>query len=155
MELFGLMTGVDGDELHFLPNLKANLDHADEIYNSINSSIDKFIEKNGLVAPPPSVYKPVWTPQEERVKLNFKKAQIKSIVWCIGFSPDFLWVDAPVFNGRGDPVHARGVTQVQGLYFLGLPWLHTWGSGRFSGVARDAQFIFDKIHESIGSEVLT
>ena len=154
MELFGLMTGVDGDELQFLPNLKSNLDHADEIYNSINSSIDKFIEKNGLSAPPPSVYEPVWTPKEERVKLNFKKAQIKSIVWCIGFSPDFLWVDAPVFNGRGDPVHMRGVTQVPGLYFLGLPWLHTWGSGRFSGVARDAQFIFDKINESVSSEVL-
>ena len=76
---------------------------------------------------------------------------IKSIVWCIGFSPDFLWVDVPVFNGRGDPVHIRGVTQVDGLYFLGLPWLHTWGSGRFSGVARDAQYLFEKIKENMES----
>lgn len=50
-------------------------------------------------------------------------------------------MDAPVFNGRGDPVHVRGVTQQPGLYFLGLPWLHTWGSGRFSGVARDAEHL--------------
>jgi len=28
---------------------------------------------------------------------------------------------------------------------LGLPWLYTWGSGRFSGVARDANYIADYI----------
>lgn len=151
MELYGLMTGVDGEELQFLPNLKSNLDNADAIYNGINASIDRFIESQKLQAPAASVYEPVWTPKEERVKLNFKKAGIKSIVWCIGFSPDFLWVDVPVFNGRGDPVHIRGVTQVDGLYFLGLPWLHTWGSGRFSGVARDAQYLFEKIKENMES----
>jgi putative flavoprotein involved in K+ transport len=50
-----------------------------------------------------------------------------------------------VFNGRGYPSHTRGVTAVKGLYFVGLPWLHTWGSGRFSGVARDAQYIVDAV----------
>ena len=25
-----------------------------------------------------------------------------------------------------------------GLYFIGLPWLHSWGSGRFGAVGRDA-----------------
>jgi putative flavoprotein involved in K+ transport len=42
-------------------------------------------------------------------------------------------------------VHLRGVTQVPGLYVLGLPWLHTWGSGRFSGVARDADYLAEQI----------
>jgi putative flavoprotein involved in K+ transport len=37
------------------------------------------------------------------------------------------------------------VTAVPGLYFVGLPWLHTWGSGRFSGVARDALFLAEQI----------
>ena len=39
----------------------------------------------------------------------------------------------------------RGVTEVQFLYFLGLPWLYTWGSGRFSGIARDATYLADYI----------
>jgi putative flavoprotein involved in K+ transport len=73
--------------------------------------------------------------------LSLRDAGITSVVWCIGFAPDFRWLDAPVFNGRGHPVHERGVTRVPGLYFIGLPWLHTWGSGRFSGVARDAAFV--------------
>ena len=42
-----------------------------------------------------------------------------------------------------------GVTGQAGLYFLGLPWLHTWGSGRFSGVARDAEFLADRIEQSV------
>jgi putative flavoprotein involved in K+ transport len=37
------------------------------------------------------------------------------------------------------------VTAQEGLYFLGLPWLHTWGSGRFSGIARDAAWLADRI----------
>jgi putative flavoprotein involved in K+ transport len=50
-----------------------------------------------------------------------------------------------VFNGRGLPGHVRGVTAQPGLYFIGLPWLHTWGSGRFSGVARDALYLAEQI----------
>ena len=41
----------------------------------------------------------------------------------------------------------RVVTEVDALYFLGLPWLHTWGSGRFSGVARDAAYLAERIDE--------
>jgi putative flavoprotein involved in K+ transport len=48
-------------------------------------------------------------------------------------------------------VHARGVTAVGGLYFLGLPWLHTWGSGRFSGVAADAEFLGDRTQEQVAA----
>jgi putative flavoprotein involved in K+ transport len=56
----------------------------------------------------------------------------------------------PVFNGRGQPAHVRGVTPVPGVYFLGLPWLYTWGSGRFSGVARDAEYLAEHIKARAG-----
>ena len=152
LELYGLLTGLGGpnDEvLQFAPDLRSNLDHADRIYNGISASIDKYIEKAGIVAPPASVYTPVWEPGAERLTLNLRgskgQAGITSIVWCIGFQPDFGWLDAPVFNGRGQPGHVRGVTAQPGLYFIGLPWLHTWGSGRFSGVARDALYLAEQI----------
>lgn len=145
MELYGLLEGVDGDTLRFAPRLGAALDHADRIYNGINASIDQFIAAQGIDAPPPSVYEPVWQPPAERETLSLAEAGIGSVIWCIGFAPDFRWLDAPVFNGRGDPVHERGVTAVPGLYFIGLPWLHTWGSGRFSGVARDAAHVAERI----------
>jgi putative flavoprotein involved in K+ transport len=145
MELYGLLSGFDNGSFELQPNLRDNLDQADGTYNRINASIDKHIAAQGIEAPPPSVYTPVWEPREERTRLDLAAAGITSVVWCIGFSPDFAWVDAPVFNGRGAPVHLRGVTNEPGLYFLGLPWLHTWGSGRFSGVARDAEFLSEAI----------
>ncbi len=145
MELYGLMTELEGDEMRFLPNLKNNLDAADQTYNRINASIDKYIAANNINTPAGGVYEPVWQPAQERTTLSLRKSGIGSVIWCIGFSPDFAWVDAPVFNGRGDPVHVRGMTREPGLYFLGLPWLHTWGSGRFSGVARDAYFLAEQI----------
>ncbi|WP_428416631.1 MSMEG_0569 family flavin-dependent oxidoreductase [Methylibium sp.] len=145
MELYGLLTGLEGDTLHFNPDLRANLDHADRIYNGINAAIDKHIEKAGLDAPPPSAYRPVWEPAAERTRLSLRESGIGAVIWCIGFSPDFSWLDAPVFNGRGQPGHVRGVTALPGLYFIGLPWLHTWGSGRFSGVARDALYLAEQI----------
>ena len=92
-------------------------------------------------APPADALSPVWGPPQERRDAGPRAAGIRSIVWCIGFRADYRWIDLPVFDGRGQPAHVRGVTAVPGLYFLGLPWLYTWGSGRFSGVARDAKHI--------------
>ena len=149
MELYGVLTGLDGDgdTLRFAPRLREVLDQADRTYDGINASIDRHIAERGLQAPPGGPYVPVWEPGEERESLSLRAAGITSVVWCIGFAPDFRWLDAPVFNGRGQPVHERGLTRVPGLYFIGLPWLHTWGSGRFSGVARDAAFVVQRVAE--------
>ena len=145
MELYGLLKGLDGETLQFAPDLRGKLDGADKIYNGINASIDKYIAQQHIDAPPASVYAPVWQPNDERTTLNLREANITAMVWCIDFTPDFSWLDIPVFSGRGNASHTRGVTQARGLYFLGLPWLHTWGSGRFSGVARDAKFLAERI----------
>jgi putative flavoprotein involved in K+ transport len=145
MELFGILTGLEGTVLRFSGSLKSNLDEADKVFNRINASIDKYIAERGIEAPPGGTYVPVWEPPAERSTLDIESAGLAAVVWCIGFTPDFAWLDAPVFNGRGQPRHVRGVTAIPGLYFLGLPWLHTWGSGRFSGVARDAHYLAEQI----------
>ncbi|WP_408846691.1 MSMEG_0569 family flavin-dependent oxidoreductase [Acidocella facilis] len=143
MQLYGALDGFAQGALRFKPGLTQALDAADATYNSINAAIDKFIAAQNIEAPPASVYEPVWRPEAEPQALNVDG--LAAIIWCIGFKPDFGWLDAPVFNGAGRPEHRRGVTAQPGLYFLGLPWLHTWGSGRFSGVARDAAFIVQQI----------
>jgi putative flavoprotein involved in K+ transport len=141
MQLFGRLEGLEGNRLHFADDLNTSLDAADAVYNRINASIDKYIAEQGIDAPAGSTYEPLWRPEQSNTTLDLASAGITSIIWCIGFQPDFSWVDLPVFNGRSYPGHTRGVTAQPGLYFLGLPWLHTWGSGRFSGVARDAEHV--------------
>lgn len=141
MELFGPLQNFDGADFIFQPMLAEVLDHADEVYNNINSRIDAYIATHNIDAPPAKQYEPVWRPPVERDRLSLAEAQITSVVWCIGFKPDYGWLELPVFDSRGYPAHCRGLTAEPGVYFVGLPWLHTWGSGRFSGVARDAQYI--------------
>ena len=155
MKLYGMLDEYDGVNLRFRPTLKSALDAADRTYNNINASIDKYISDNKIDAPPPSVYKPVWEPEDEPATLNLAAEGISAIIWCIGFQPDFRWLDAPVFNGAGNPQHRRGVTAQTGLYFLGLPWLHTWGSGRFSGIARDAEHIAEQVARLAASSLVS
>ncbi|RDK00099.1 MSMEG_0569 family flavin-dependent oxidoreductase [Paraburkholderia lacunae] len=153
MELYGRLEDLRDGRLQFSPNLIENLDSADDTYNRINASIDAFIDRQGIDAPREAAYEPVWRPDGERTSFDLAASGITSIIWCIGFTPDFSWIDAPVFNGRGYPAHTRGITPQAGLYFIGLPWLHTWGSGRFSGVARDAAYVVDAIRASLDASV--
>jgi putative flavoprotein involved in K+ transport len=145
MQLFGRLNSLEGSRLHFGADLRANLDAADAVYNRINASIDKYIAEHNINAPEGAPYKPLWAPEMETTELDLAQSGITSIIWCIGFQPDFSWVDVPVFNGRSYPGHTRGVTAYKGLYFLGLPWLHTWGSGRFSGISRDARYVVENL----------
>ena len=64
------------------------------------------------------------------------------IVWCTGFSPDYRWIDLPVFGTDGFPRHERGVVaDAPGLFFLGLRFQHRLNSSLIGGVGADAAFI--------------
>ena len=145
MKLFGKLKQISGNRLEFQPNLKQNLDQADAVAESIKRTIDQFIEKNQIQAPTEAPYHPAWEPLEEPLSLDYEAANIGTVIWCTGYESDFRWIEIPVFDGKGYPGHQRGITAVAGLYFLGLPWLYTWGSGRFSGIARDATYLADYI----------
>ena len=145
MKLFGKLKQISGNRLEFQPNLKQNLDQADAVAESIKRTIDQFIEKNQIQAPTEAPYHPAWEPIEEPLSLDCEAANIGTVIWCTGYESDFRWIEIPVFDGKGYPGHQRGITDIAGLYFLGLPWLYTWGSGRFSGIARDATYLADYI----------
>jgi putative flavoprotein involved in K+ transport len=143
MQLHGRLMKVIGTQLQFNSDLKENLDQADSVSESIKRTIDRFIESNQITAPTEPPYQPVWEPSDEKPTIDVVQENIKTVIWCTGYQTDFRWIEVPVFDGKGYPSHERGVTSVRGLYFLGLPWLYTWGSGRFSGIARDAAYLTD------------
>lgn len=145
MQLYGRLADADGTRLFFRPDLKQNLDAADAVYTGIRNGIDQYIAENGIATPLDPPYEPVWAPTREILEIDCRALNITSLIWSTGFRTDFKWIEIPVFDGSGYPGHVRGVTGVEGLYFLGLPWLYTWGSGRFSGIARDALYIADRI----------
>jgi putative flavoprotein involved in K+ transport len=72
---------------------------------------------------------------------------VAAVIWATGFQPDYSWVDLPVLDEEGRLRHRRGVTDVPGLYFLGLTWQHTRGSALIGWVEDDAEFIGEQIAE--------
>jgi putative flavoprotein involved in K+ transport len=145
MQLHGRLLEMRGTTLAFGDDLERNLDQADAVADKIKNSIDEYVEKQGIVASTEPRYQPVWQPSEERREIDLAQTGIRSVIWSMGFRTDYHWIEVPIFDGKGYPTHQRGVTAVPGIYFLGLPWLYTWGSGRFSGVARDARYLADCI----------
>ena len=145
VKLYGMLDKVDGDVVTFKPDLAKNLESADKVYLRIRKMIDDHIAKEGIDAPTAEPYTPPWTVEEEPTQLNLQESNIAAVIWSTGFRADFSMVRIPVFDGAGYPGHHRGITTVPGLYFLGLGWLWTWGSGRFSGVAQDSEHVVEDI----------
>ncbi|HEU6439563.1 MAG TPA: hypothetical protein VFC12_03905, partial [Terriglobales bacterium] len=51
----------------------------------------------------------------------------------------------PILDEYGMPRQDRGVSEVSGLYFLGLPWLNTILSASLMGVGPDARHLADRM----------
>jgi putative flavoprotein involved in K+ transport len=71
--------------------------------------------------------------------------EVDAVIWATGYRPDYSWIDLPVFDPDRRLRHRRGVTDVPGLYFLGLTWQHTRGSALLGWVKDDAEFIAERI----------
>jgi putative flavoprotein involved in K+ transport len=70
-----------------------------------------------------------------------------AVIWATGYQPDYSWINLPILDEDGRLRHRRGLTEVPGLYFLGLTWQHTRGSALIGFVKDDAEFIAAKIAE--------
>ncbi len=151
MQLYGRLIDYAVGRLVFADDLEKNLDAADASYNNICAMIDKYIASENIVAPPSHRTIPCWRPEATILALDPSAQGITSIIWCTGFRSDWSWVDLPIFDGAGYPTHARGVTAMPGIYVLGLPWLYTWGSGRFVGVGRDAGYLAGRVVEHLAA----
>jgi putative flavoprotein involved in K+ transport len=67
---------------------------------------------------------------------------VANVIWCTGFRTGMSWLDIPVLDAEGEPIHERGlVAEHPGLYFVGLHFLYALSSTMIHGVARDAERI--------------
>jgi putative flavoprotein involved in K+ transport len=145
ISLYGSVAGMAGGRIEFLPDLAKNLDDADKSYVGIRNQIDAYIAREGIDAPEEPEFVKLWTPAQEVTEIDAAALGITSVIWSIGFRPDYGWIEVDVFDERGKPKFHRGVTEVAGFHFIGLGWLNTWGSGRFLGIAEDAAYLAEAI----------
>jgi putative flavoprotein involved in K+ transport len=139
--LLGHLADASDGRIALSDDLAANLLHADTFFDQkMRPDIDAYIQAAGIDAPPYQpdnfAFEPPFIPQ-----LDLAEAGITTVIWATGYRFDFGWVRPLTFDATGYPRHRRGVTEVPGLYLLGLPWLHTFASSIFAGVGRDATYL--------------
>lgn len=83
---------------------------------------------------------------DDTIKTTSKNLKnVKNIVWATGYKPNFKWIKNIELTDDGYPKHHRGISTTKGLYFIGLPWLHTRGSATLGGIKKDAAFLAKEV----------
>jgi putative flavoprotein involved in K+ transport len=77
------------------------------------------------------------------VLANGRVVDVENVVWCTGFRNDYGWIRVPLpLDADGFPDQQRGaVPSSPGLYFAGLPFLHSFASMLILGAGRDGERI--------------
>ena len=145
MTLVGRAGPFEDGVMRIAGDLAHNIAGGDAHYLSMLDAADAYVAGNDLDLPeepdarrieplPACVTEPVR-------ELNLADAGITSIIWATGFAVDFGWLKAGTFEVSGRPHHQKGVSDVPGLYFLGLPWLTRRASPFIWGAWHDAEHL--------------
>lgn len=154
--LMGRLSDVVGTKLVTDDRAVEYMKNSDVQSQDIKDKIDQFITNADKDAPAASS-----DPADnaltgsERVdtlaSLDLDEAGVGTVIWCTGFTADFSWIDLPITDDHGRPVHTNGVSEVPGIYFVGFPWLSKRKSGVVFGIEEDARNIFEVIARDTGT----
>ena len=137
--IVGRLEGVEGSRATFARGVEETLAAGDAFADEIMSGIDAYIAGHGLDAPAAEPRERGASPILDTPELNLHDAGIASFIWATGFRPDYSWIDLEVTDEYGWPIQHRGVSPYDGLYFVGVNWLHKRKSALFCGVGEDAE----------------
>ncbi len=147
--LLGSFHDVQDGRAYFAADLNATLDAGDASFRETLHSIDRHIDAERIAAQPSGEGEATLgmhggaLPEVPAVDLI--EAGISTVIWALGYSYDFAWINCPVFDSKRAPSHRSGVTAVKGFYFLGLPRLHKVKSAFLWGVGEDAERLAEHI----------
>lgn len=146
--LMGRLLGGSGAKIHLASDLHENLAKSDAIHDEIIKLIDGYIARQALDAPPEDL--PVLRDGYNAPilqELDMSDAGIRTIIWAMGYRPDFSYTSLPLLDESGYPNHQHGVSRYPGLYFVGMPWMDVQKSGLLLGVADHARFIAGEVEK--------
>jgi len=147
--LLGRVAAAREGVLDIAPDLPNSLADGDATYSTFLDMVDAYIEQRGLKMPQDGAARAVLPDPpcvtEPRRRLDLRTESVGAVIWATGYGVDFGWIDIPVLDISGEPVHRGGITAVPGIYFLGLQWLSKMKSSFLSGVGDDAAVLADHI----------
>jgi len=149
MNLVGMTKAYKDGKISFEPDLAQNVNEGDENYLSLLAEADAWVEREGADYPPEEEVKIIGPDPDcltnPTLEVDLAAEGIKTIIWATGYRQDFGWLQVDSFDAKGAPLHYQGVSKIEGVYFLGLPWLSMRGSSFIWGVYVDAERIAGEI----------
>jgi putative flavoprotein involved in K+ transport len=142
VRLLGHVRGVQNGRLIIAPDMKEMLAKVDQFEIDTLKMVDAYIARMGMdaaVEEIPQLHDGYQ--QGEATDLDLKASGITTVIWATGYKFDFSLMKLSAVDGDGHPIQQRGVTKYEGLYFLGMPWLHNRKSGILFGVGDDAAYV--------------
>jgi len=144
--LLGRVRDAQEGKLILAPDLHETLEKVDQFEINALQKINDYIDRVAVKAPMeriPELYDGY--SKELLTALDLKACGISTVIWATGYTFDYSLVKLPVVDADGYPIQKRGVTRFDGLYFLGMPWLHNRKSGILFGVGDDAAYLAENI----------
>jgi putative flavoprotein involved in K+ transport len=149
--ILGKLEKADEQTVFLQPNAPMHVAFADGFSNQVKGMIDGFIANNQITAPTPE-FDPDDVPDltadcaSTIASINLNDHGITSIIWSTGFGGDFSYVKSPILDSDGNLNHHQGLSDIEGLYFLGIPWLRNRQSSLLCGIGNDAKFIAETVY---------
>lgn len=152
VRIAGRVLGAEGTAVDFGDDVAHDVAEADR---RLRRLLDRFDEwaRSGPVdheLDPPVRPLPIRVHEPLSGRLDLATAELGTVVWATGYRQSYPWLHLDVLDDRGELIHRRGVTDVPGLYALGLRFLWRRGSHFVDGVGRDAEYLADVIAGRVG-----
>jgi putative flavoprotein involved in K+ transport len=71
--------------------------------------------------------------------LDLTTGEIKTIIWAVGYRPDYKWLELPILDHKGMVRHEGGVVVTSGIYLMGTQFMRRRKSTLIDGAGDDAR----------------
>ena len=142
VRLVGRLAGITEDgKAQFAGSLANMCALSDLKMNRLLDLIDERARERGLddAVEPPHRLPATRVEASPPLGMDLAKGQIKTIIWAVGYRPDYSWLEAPVFDRKGMIQHDGGVVSSPGLYLMGAQFMRRRKSALIDGAAADAR----------------
>jgi putative flavoprotein involved in K+ transport len=142
--LVGHFLGADEAGARFAPDLAETMAWGDARYRDLAHLFSRTATDRGL----PQPHLPEPEPFDGAAPTLIPLAGIGAVIFAGGFRPDYQsWLPWPAaFDSLGFPIQADGAsTIVDGLHFVGVPFMRTRKSPLLIGVGEDAAVVASSI----------
>jgi len=144
VELRGRLAAVNEGRALFSGSLRNVCKLADLKLGRLLDSIDEWVTENGMDGDvdPPHRFERTRIDEDPPLDMDLTDGAIGTVIWATGFRPDYSWLDIDILDRKGLIRHDGGVvTEVPGMYLMGMPFLRKRKSSLIDGAGDDAEFL--------------